>query len=408
MLGLKIMVQKNKYGKEIRKITAGKGKGEAQKIVQALQKVVNQRNQQQGKPKRNRNRNRRKGKGQNQARVITDVPLGTSQKSGFNRNLQYKIIEKDEYIGEIAGTPDFTVTQFPVNIGQKSTFPWGSIEAQQWEKYEFLACEFYLKPEVTQFTANANSGKVILSFDSDATDAPPASKQEAEDIMPMADGMSYQTIQMNVPKFILNSHLDSFYVRTGNLPGGSDIKTYDLGNLFVSTMGQGAAVPNMMELRVRYTCKLMIPILESITAAPQNNSVSTFRDIQPAIPNFTGTRLMFTEPASANFAKTNGLNLSVIDGLILLPQGNYLIDVNMTANDTAPGINYATVDVEVNEIYQTTSPTFNDPSLLLTNVALSQSIFVSSDGTKNLSIFLFVGFSAGVASTDTTLRIVAV
>jgi len=402
------MVQKNKYGKEIRKIVAGKGKGEAQKVMQALQAVVNQKNQQKGKPKRNRNRNRRKGKAQNQARVITDVPLGTSQRNGFNRNLQYKIIEKDEYIGEVAGTPDFAVTQFPVNIGQKSTFPWGSIEAQQWEKYEFLACEFYLKPEVTQYTVNANSGKVILSFDSDATDAPPASKQEAEDIMPMADGMSYQTIQMSIPKFILNSHLDSFYVRTGNLPGGSDIKTYDLGNLFVSTMGQGADVPNMMELRVRYTCKLMIPILESITAAPQNNSVSTFNDVQAAIPNFTATRLAFTEAASANFVKTNGLNLTVIDGLILLPQGNYLVDVNMTANDTAPGINYATISTELNEVYQTTSPTFNDPSLSVTNLALSQSIFVSSDGTKNLSIILFVGFSAGVASTNTTLRIVAV
>jgi len=213
---------------------------------------------------------------------------------------------------------------------------------------------------------------------------------------------------MSIPKFILNSHLDSFYVRTGNLPGGSDIKTYDLGNLFVSTMGQGADFPNMMELRVRYTCKLMIPILESITAAPQNNSVSTFNDVQAAIENFTATRLAFTEPASANFVKTNGLNLTVIDGLILLPQGNYLVDVNMTANDTAPGINYATISTELNEVYQTTSPTFNDPSLTVTNVALSQSIFVSSDGTKNLSIILFVGFSAGVASTNTTLRIVAV
>jgi len=402
------MVQKNKYNKEIRKIIVGKGKAEAQKVMQALQTVVNQKHQQKGKPKRNRNRNRRKGKTQNQTRTITDVPLGTSQKNGFNRNLQYKIIEKDEYIGEVAGTPAFAVNQFPVNIGQKATFPWGSIEAQQWEKYEFLACEFYLKPEVTQFTANANSGKVILSFDSDATDAPPASKQEAEDIMPMADGMPYQTIQMSIPKFILNSHLDSFYVRTGNLPGGSDIKTYDLGNLFVSTMGQGADFPNMMELRVRYTCKLMIPILESITAAPQNNSVSTFRDIQAAIPNFAATRLDFTEPSSANFAKVNGLNLSVIDGLITLPQGNYLIDVNTTASDTAPGINYATIQSELNEVFQTTSPTFNDPTLLVTNLALSQSLFVSSDGTKTLSIVLFVGFSAGVASTDTTLRIVAI
>lgn len=157
-------------------------------------------------------------------------PVGTSQKNGFNRNLASKTLTKDEYIGEVAGTVAFTTNQYSVNAGQSATFPWLAKEAIQWEKYEFLSLEFYLKPEVTQYTTNANQGKVILSFDADASDAAPLNKQEAEDVLPMADGMSYQTIKLNIPKYILSSHLDSFYVRPGNLPGGSDIKTYDLGD----------------------------------------------------------------------------------------------------------------------------------------------------------------------------------
>jgi hypothetical protein len=308
----------------------------AERIINNAAKPQNNKKQQ---PKRNRNRNRKnqKGKGnngKNQVRSITDFPLGTSQRQGFNRNAQFKIVTKDEYVADVAGTVAFTTTQFAVNPGQKATFPWLAPEALQWEKYEFLKLRFYLKPEVTQYTNNANQGKVILSFDSDASDPPPLNKQEAEDVMPMADGMSYQQVDLNIPKFILNSHLDSFYVRPANLPGGSDIKTYDLGNLFVSTIGQGGAVANMMELRVEYTCKLMIPILENTAAAPQNNQVSLLADSKAALTTGVQYQPLFATAASTSLPVTNGLNVVNTGGSIVPPPGNYLLDLNFNFNVT--------------------------------------------------------------------------
>jgi hypothetical protein len=387
----------------------------AERIINNAAKPQNNKKQQ---PKRNRNRNRnnQKGKGnkgKNQVRSITDVPLGTSQRGGFNRNSQSKIVTKDEYVADVAGTVAFTTTQYAVNPGQKATFPWLAPEALQWEKYEFLKLRFYLKPEVTQYTTNANSGKVILSFDSDASDPPPLNKQEAEDVMPMADGMSYQTVDLNIPKFILNSHLDSFYVRPGNLPGGSDIKTYDLGNLFVSTIGQGGAVPNMMELRVEYTCKLMIPILENTAAAPQNNQVTYLADSKAALTTGVAYQPLLATAASTSLPVTNGLNVTNTAGSIVPPPGTYLLDVDFNVQVTG-GTDALTglyVQVLKNGVVQ--NPGGLNYTGLISNVAgiagilLSSNLYISCNGTDAITTTVNATFSSATTST-TSFRLVSV
>jgi hypothetical protein len=350
---------------------------------------------------------------QNQTRTITDVPLGNSQRMGFNRNSASKTVTKDEYIGDIAGTVAFTTTQYAINPGQAASFPWLAIEAKQWEKYEFEKLEFYLKPEVTQYTTNANSGKVILSFDADASDPPPLNKQEAEDVMPMADGMSYQTVNLNIPKFILQSHHDSFYVRPGNLPGGSDIKTYDLGNLFVSTIGQGGAVANMMELRVRYTCRLMIPILENIAAAPQNNQVTYLADSKAALTTTVAYQPLLATVASTSLPVTNGLNVTNTAGSIVPPPGNYLLDVDFNVQVTG-GTDALTglyVQVLKNGVVQ--NPGGLNYTGLISNVAgiagilLSSNLYISCNGTDAITTSVNATFSSATTST-TSFRLVSV
>jgi hypothetical protein len=352
---------------------------------------------------------------QNQTRTITDVPLGNSQRNGFNRNSASKTVTKDEYIADIAGTVAFTTTQYAVQPGQGATFPWLAIEAKQWEKYEFEKLEFYLKPEVTQYTTNANSGKVILSFDADASDPPPLNKQEAEDVMPMADGMSYQTVNLNIPKFILQSHHDSFYVRPGNLPGGSDIKTYDLGNLFVSTIGQGAPVANMMELRVRYTCRLMIPILENTAAAPQNNQVTLLVDSIAALTIATPYQPLLATAASTALQVTNGLNAVNTAGSLVLPAGNYMIDVDVQYDNTGVNFSLAYLNVLFNGVVQNPGTRgftceLNSTGGTYQTLHHHISLFYASSGlaTSAITTSIYAVFGAGTATATTTFRAVAV
>jgi hypothetical protein len=388
----------------------------AERIIQNANKPQNNQKQ---KPKRNRNRNRKnqkkKGnKNQNQTREISDFPLGTSQRNGFNRNAQSKTVTKDEWVADIAGTVGFTTTQFAVNPGQKATFPWLAPEALQWEKYEFLKLEFYLKPEVTQYTTNANSGKIIISFDSDASDPPPLNKQEAEDVMPTADGMPYQTITLNIPKFILNSHLDSFYVRPGNLPGGSDIKTYDLGNLFISTIGQGAPVATMAELRVRYTCKLMIPILENTAAAPQNNQVTFLVDSAAALTSATPYQPLLAGAASTASPVTNGLNVVNTVGSIVPPPGNYLMQISSGFYSSAAVFSECFLNVLKNAVIQNPmggsghTAEYYSSAALNGYIMLNTSQFISCNGTDAITLSLEAFFGSGTANVTTTLTLSSV
>jgi hypothetical protein len=155
----------------------------------------------------------------------------TAKGSARNRttNRQEMIIEEDEYIGEVTGAAtaaNFGTTSYPVNIGQSGTFPWGAgVVKNNFEKYQFDYIRFYYKREVSEFATNGTTGKVMLSFDSDAADPPPASKQQVEDTDPHVDGMPCENISLDVPVKMLRRMVDGFYVRPAGLPGGTDIKT---------------------------------------------------------------------------------------------------------------------------------------------------------------------------------------
>jgi hypothetical protein len=254
---------------------------------------------------------------------------------------------------------------------------------------------------------------VILSFDADASDPPPFNKQEAEDVMPMVDGMSYQTVNLNIPKFILQSHHDSFYVRPGNLPGGSDIKTYDLGNLFVSTIGQGGAVPNMMELRVRYTCRLMIPILENTAAAPQNNQVTNLIDSKAALSTTVAYQPLLATAATTALAVTNGLNVVNTAGSIVPPPGNYLLDVNIDVATTngSDAITSVAINILKNGVIQ--NPNSSTYTSAIGNAAgiggvhNAYNLYMSCNGTDAITISILASFTSPSDAT-TSFRLSSV
>jgi hypothetical protein len=260
---------------------------------------------------------------------------------------------------------------------------------------------------------------VILSFDTDASDPPPLNKQEAEDILPMADGMSYQTVTLDMPKFIMKSHLDSFYVRPGNLPGGSDIKTYDLGNLFVSTIGQGGAVVNMMELRVRYTVKLMIPILENIAAAPQNNSVTFLADSNYNLTSGVGYTVLYSAAKSNYLAVTNGNNVVNTAGSIVPPPGNYLLEVNfnLVVTNGTSSLTSGYVNILKNGFVQNTCgvATVNTGSFGfdltsfsgVSGYPMAYNLFISCNGTDVITTFITAIFT-DPSRVTTTFRLTSV
>jgi hypothetical protein len=184
--------------------------------------------------------------------------LGSGQSGSTNRKTQ--IVEEDEYIGEILGSTAFTSVGYPCNPGQAVTFPWASKLFSLYEEYEFTHLEFYYKREVSEYAANGQTGKVIFSFDYDATDSAPTTKQQVEDTFTHVDFMPctpFASLKANVG--MMKKSVARF-VRPGPQPAGTDLKTYDVATFYVSTSGC-ASTAAIGELRVKYRCIAREPIL---------------------------------------------------------------------------------------------------------------------------------------------------
>jgi len=249
---------------------------------------------------------------------VGPLALGSSGFGSTNRHSQ--IIEEDEFISDIQGSPDFTTTKFPINPGQATTFPWGHAIASLYERYEYQFIEFYYRREVSEFSNSGQSGKVILSCDYDASDPLPTNKQMVLDTEPHSDGMPcMEQIVLRLDCKQLRS-ADGKFVRPGVQPAGTDIKTYDGGNFYISTVGTPDT--NVIgELHVRYRVKVFIPVLEGVSGS---GGLGSSIEISSALAGETGGVTasyitMFPNSMAPNVIN-NSLGATLVPtGLIVLP-----------------------------------------------------------------------------------------
>ena len=364
-------------------------------------KVVLPKTQVFGNRPRRRNGNRQ-GRRNGGGRDYTGQGGSRGKRGGLSRT---HILEEDEYIGEVtvADAPNFNVEVYPVNIGQVKTFPWGSIIAKNYEKYQFDYLEFYYKKEVSQFATDGQVGKVIMSFDSDASDGSPTTKQAMEDQEPHCDCMPSENMTLRIPpKMMKGNMVDAHYVRPAGVPGSADIKTYDVGNFQIATQGilNNVAIG---ELHVRYRCRLSIPILGTTTlSAPTNNSVASF--VSSASEAITSGINYSIKLANA---LTNGIGASNINGGFRLPVGNYLIDANfqeiVTTNMTAMNIYLRNNGV----IIQTNTFVIGSAAVCTANTLAADPIFYQSNGTDVLDLQVNSTFT-GTGGVTGSIRFVAI
>jgi hypothetical protein len=233
--------------------------------------------------------------------------------------LHDQIVEEDEVIGIISGTTGFGSTIFPLQPGLVSTFPWLSQVAALYQRYSFESLVLYYKPIVSGFATAGQTGKVILSTDYDSAAGDLTSYRNAETMDPHADGMPYEAIELILdPKRLSQGKLGKF-VRRGPVPPNTDVKTYDSGNLYISTQGN-ATLDDIGELRVAYRVRLMNPRLpDTPTAMPANTSFSRFISSAPT-PLINGV----DTPILIDTVNANGLSIvQTSPTSVTLQQGIY-------------------------------------------------------------------------------------
>lgn len=193
---------------------------------------------------------------------IASVAVSTKRKQK-NAEIEYArdgrscVISHEERFATILGSTGFAVNSYSINPGQSSTFPWLAGVANRFESYKFEKLEFLYRTK----TATTALGDVILAVDYDATDAAPTDSIQAEAYDESVSSAPWQDLAHKCRPQNMRK-LPTYYVRGDSQPASTDLKMYDMGNLFVCTENQ-ASTALVGYMYVRYTVRLMTPQLRS-------------------------------------------------------------------------------------------------------------------------------------------------
>lgn len=234
-------------------------------------------------------------------------------------------IRHSEYVGEISGSTNYAFTGAVIQPGLSGLFPWLSKIAGLYESYQFNYLAFSFRTE----KSTATNGTVMMAVDFDVNDPAPLAKQQL---------MAYNNAQRTQPwcdmTYVCNTSdinkIKPRYVRTGLVPG-TDLKIYDVGNLFVAT--QGCADSSILgELYVHYDIVFRTPQLDNGAYAAQGSN----RSVQAGI--VTGTLLLGTNPTLNVAGSGMPIAYNNTTGAISIPDvGSYLVNYSCFITSAATG-----------------------------------------------------------------------
>ncbi len=245
----------------------------------------------------------------------TPRPKMTTLANGDCRITHREYIQ-DVKAGTGAPTP-YTVSQLPVNPGQKTTFQWLSRIAANYESYVFEKLVFAYETEAS----TSLGGTMVLSLDYDASDAAPLSKQQAMAYRSSVRTAPWKGVRHSSKTEDLRKNKTNF-VRPGVQPANTDIKTYDIGNLFIISQGVSTSDATLGELYVEYTVLLMTPVFEPLPLPSIGGNI-TGDGLTASAANPFGTAPT-VDPQAASIAIDNASQITFSEA------GTYLVAFEIT------------------------------------------------------------------------------
>jgi len=402
------VVQVKRAKKNKPKIKANSTQNKPNQRQRRFQKQQNQ------QPQKTTSRRKKRG---NRGQQTNNTSYGGPFNMGKATSRDYRCVTAEETIGLQASNDSSAfgvLNTYNINPGNASTFPLLSQEAAVFETYKFEYLEFYSVPSVSGYAAGGQTGSVSLSVDFNAAHAQPSTYTAAVDLDPADEDLPCNDLRIILPPEKMHAQNIAKFIRTGGLPGSSDIKTYDVGNLFVCAEGLSATQFNVNRLYCRYKCHLYTRVDVVGAGAPQNNSVSQFAQSYTASPASTGS---VTIPFSAVITGgiVNGLGVINTAGVFTPPAGNYLWFVAVQSyNSTAAnevilvemqknGINYPTV-VNLTADFGTIQVPNGDG----VNFIVSQQLFVSCNGTDTVQVVFSPTYASGDNNYTAIMQLIAI
>lgn len=329
--------------------------------------------------------------------------FGGMPRSTVGVNYGAKMIERDELVQAINGSVSFATTKFQYNPGLAATFPGLSKDAANYSEWQCVSSVFYVKPLVSAFSTQGQSGETIISFDPNALGAAPTTQAQAEFFW-HNQAAPYQEFELSIPPRQVNRS-DAKYLRSGAAPAGSDLKTYDGGNIYVSTYGQGGTAA-CCELRHKSRFMVFAPTLLLASGSGATSQTAMFQSTSAEAAAATTV----AKTLALATASSNGLGAVNTAGSIVPPSGTYAVDVDVLAVGSGANLTAFKLDLLKNGA-STQQTAFNfvtsgpDASAQATSGGHISQI-VTCNGTDALTVTSTLTYASGSATTWGTIRFV--
>jgi len=151
------------------------------------------------------------------------------------------MIKRTEFISPInaKGSQKYSVSTFSINPGLSSIFNWLSQIAQNYSEYQLLQLLYRYKPVVSAMSVSSvgSLGTIVMAHNPNAGEAGYTTFDQIINVNTSVEGNIAQEITCGVECDPRKSNYDDLYIRTGSVPSGQDVKTYDHGKLNIALFG---------------------------------------------------------------------------------------------------------------------------------------------------------------------------
>lgn len=180
-------------------------------------------------------------------------------------------IVRREYLEAItAPSTTFNVKHSHLNPG-KAIFHWLSQVADNYEEYVFERLSFEYKPVVSSATYSGSMGSIVVAVLYNAGSANLDSYYKMVEYSGAIEKRICDPLVMKVNVSKSTHAGEDHYIRTGDVPMGEDIKTYDIGKLLVATDHVSSSFPEgtlLGHMYADYSVILKKPKLKVDTVTP--------------------------------------------------------------------------------------------------------------------------------------------
>lgn len=209
-----------------------------------------------------------------ESKAVAPVSYATTWTSG-NRSLR---VHQTEVIGKVSANSTwfpswndkYSVATFPINPANPKTFPWLSYIARLYDKYRFYGLKFMFVNAVSTQT----EGNLMMSLDYDTLDVAPANLVQASQLAKYKVSPLYCPCEFSIP---VNHPGNSPWLYTFDLSATTntvDLKTYNLGNFFLSLDGVPQDGKDYGYLAVEYDVELLDknPVIDTFASKTWDSS----------------------------------------------------------------------------------------------------------------------------------------